>query len=282
MDLNYVLFIMVLLNLAAEAFIQVDRPGRSKPNKGLLALLAAGTIALNMFLPGKGGFIAGGIWLATVVLKRLTRGGNGRVSPKRPISPATLLLIAINASVYIVEFLSDTENSPVKLVELGALYTPLIQEGEWWRLISAQFLHFNALHLACNMLGLYILGPFVELNLGRILFVIAYILSGCGGMLIASAPFLLGWNSEADLLIGASAGVLGLVGITAGIILRAYFVFRDPKFLKQLRVIGQVILLQIIFDSLVPEVSSSAHMGGAVCGLFIGWILATVRSRKQM
>jgi membrane associated rhomboid family serine protease len=80
------------------------------------------------------------------------------------------------------------------------------------------------------------------------------------------------------VLVGASANVLGLVGIAAASALRKYRVSRSAIAKAQLSTMAQIVLLQVIFDSLVPQVSSRAHIAGAAVGFLFGLIISYLPS----
>ena len=154
--------------------------------------------------------------------------------------------------------------------QLGALYTPLLEQGEWWRLLSAQFMHWGVLHLFCNMLGLWFLGPLTESILGPLRYIMAYLLCGAGGMLVAFGASLVATTPHSIVLLGASASVLGLVGIQAAFSLKAFRRSGSMVAKAQLASMLQIVVLQGIFDLLVPKVSSTAHIGGAAVGFVLG------------
>jgi len=105
---------------------------------------------------------------------------------------ATQILIGLNVLMFGVEICLGGSNNPEVLYRLGALFPPAVRAGEWWRLLASLFLHFGALHLAMNMLALWLLGPFVEFALGWRRFLPLYLLSGLGAagvvMGLASGP----------------------------------------------------------------------------------------------
>jgi membrane associated rhomboid family serine protease len=82
------------------------------------------------------------------------------------------------------------------------------------------------------------------------------------------------------LMLGASASVLGLVGLQAAIAVKALRRSGSPFAKAQLAAMIQIVVLQGIFDFLVPEVSSTAHLGGAAVGFLLGMLL-TIRPRIQ-
>ncbi len=180
---------------------------------------------------------------------------------------AIQLLIGLNVAVFVVEVLSGGATNPETLYQLGALFPPAVRAGEWWRLVASLFLHFGLLHLAMNMFALWVLGPFTEFALGfsRCLFV--YLLSGIGSM--ATVMML----ASEQLTVGASGCIMGLVGATGALMLRGWL--REKAFSARQRLAAMVAILvmQTVFDSMVPQVSMTAHLSGALIGFACTLIL---------
>jgi membrane associated rhomboid family serine protease len=89
-------------------------------------------------------------------------------------------------------------------------------------------------------------------------------------MLVAMTVYSFDFSTDPVILVGASANVMGLVGLTAAAALARYRTTGSIEAKAQLGTMIQIVLLQIIFDLLVPEVSSTAHLGGAVTGFVFG------------
>lgn len=98
-------------------------------------------------------------------------------------APCTILLAAVNVIVFLVlSFLGMTEDGEFMLKH-GAMYVPyLIQRGEYYRLFSSMFLHFGYDHLVNNMIVLVAMGWNLELDIGKVKFLIVYFVSGLAGM----------------------------------------------------------------------------------------------------
>jgi rhomboid protease GluP len=183
---------------------------------------------------------------------------------------ATQLLIALNGLMFLVEILRGGSANPETLYRLGALFPPDVRAGQWWRLGASLFLHWGPLHLAMNMFALWILGPFAEfaLGFGRYLFV--YLLAGIGSMGTVMA-LATGPKSE-ELAVGASGCIMGLVGATGALMLRGWVREKAHAARRRLIAVILVICMQTVFDALIPQVSMTAHLSGAVLG-FIGTLL---------
>ena len=96
--------------------------------------------------------------------------------------PVTVLFILLNILIFvIVDFTGGSENT-VHMIACGAAYPPLIlEEGETYRLFTCMFLHFGIYHIANNMLVLFVLGQRLEPVLGKVKFILVYLLGGLGG-----------------------------------------------------------------------------------------------------
>ena len=278
MNINHVLFLIASLNLIGDLY-NIARFREQLPRWLLVLNLSALIMcALSWFLvPAYAGPVALAIFITYIVLvKSFMR--SRRPVPRLP-APATKFLISANVCFFIYQVINGATDDPTRFIGLGALFTPLLQLGEWWRLITAQFMHWGALHLFCNMLGLWFLGPLTEALLGSIRFVFAYLICGVLGMLIAYWVSLLSPDPHPMVLLGASASVLGLVGIQGAFALKAYKRTGSPVAKAQLSSMAQIVVLQAIFDTMVPEVSSTAHIAGAGVGFVIGSIASARRFR---
>lgn len=271
MNINHILFLVALLNLVGDLYNIVSFR-RQLPRwiapANLLCVI--GCVVAKVFFPDESGMIAIGLFAIYVVTVKTCF----RPQSKRPslTSRYTKLLIALNVASYLYQ---SAQNSATlrDLVDLGAFFGPLFEIGEYWRVLTAQFLHWGAAHLAFNMLGLWVLGPRVESRFGGLRFTTTYLLCGAGGMLIAWGADKLTDPTYAPVMLGASASVLALVGISAALALREYRATKSLAAKAQFSSMLQVVVLQAIFDAMVPEVSSTAHLGGAVCGFVVGLTL---------
>ena len=195
-------------------------------------------------------------------------------------TPATLILIAINLIGFAIEAVLGVTEDIQGLVELGALWPPLVLElGEWWRLGTALFLHFGWVHLFANMLGLLVLGRIVETTEGSWRLAATYFIGGG-----ASSLATLGWISWAEagnaVLLGASGAVFAILGVEAARLLFKWRRSRDVLDRRQLYLIGVILLVQFTIDLSVPQVSFVAHLSGLLAGLLLGTISVLWTRRK--
>lgn len=191
----------------------------------------------------------------------------------------TYALIAANIVVFFVEVLLGGSTDARTLWRMGALMPSLVRQGEWWRMIAAQFLHYGWVHLAMNMLALYVLGPFVEREFKRIRYFLLYLLSGAGSMLTIMMLTYAGRLNN-DFTVGASGSIFGLIGASAAILLYGWIREGAAVARRRLGYILLIIVLQAVFDLMTPQVSFTAHIGGAIFGFVIGVAMIITAGRR--
>jgi len=185
--------------------------------------------------------------------------------------PATRTLIAVTVAVFVLQILLAGVSTR-GLYEMGALLPLAVYgDGEWWRVIAALFLHAGGAHLLMNMFALYSLGAPLERRIGSPALLLLYLGAGIGSMGVIVG---LVWSGlmEEHLVVGASGAVMGLVGAT-GAILWSRRRSSGPV-QAELRSIGVVIGLQLIFDLMTPQVSSTGHLAGLCLGMIGGGLIA--------
>jgi rhomboid protease GluP len=181
----------------------------------------------------------------------------------------TYLTILINLIVFQQENQWGGSENLQTLHTLGALTTEDILKGEWWRLITANFLHYGWLHLGANMLGLYYMGSIIESYLGKIRYLIIYFSSGCLSMILIVFYFLKIGEPQ-TLLVGASAAIMGLVGSLLAISIGNWLRKKSRINSQKLQRLTLLIGLQFMLDQVVPQVSSLSHLFGLMIGFILG------------
>ncbi|MBF2026100.1 MAG: rhomboid family intramembrane serine protease [Oscillatoriales cyanobacterium C42_A2020_001] len=187
-------------------------------------------------------------------------------------SYATYALIGLNVVVFAVESVLGGSEDLFVLYQMGALVPEDVLMGEWWRAIAAIFLHHGVVHLLTNMLGLYVFGALVEAALGRKKYLIAYFFTGIGSMLAVVFLSTL-TDSTAQLTVGASGAVLGMVGAEGAIQLKGWWIEKAQIAQERLRLIGMIVILQLFSDLITPQVSIIGHLSGLSLGFLVGGIL---------
>jgi|ERR1017187_612791 rhomboid protease GluP len=225
--------------------------------------------------------------------------GSGYAPPQQPArrprrswasSPATYLLLGINCAVFLAMTLRGINPmSPTtdQLLVWGADNAgKVLYMGEWWRIVTAMFVHVGILHLATNMWCLWNLGLLAEPLMGSFGVVAVYVLTGAAGNLLSTmvnlSSFYPDWVRYHDVNVfpagaGASGAVFGIAGALI-VLLKSQRLPVPPEELKKLRrsviyfaVINLVIGGSISFGTRVIgsgiHIDNMAHLGGVACGL---------------
>lgn len=199
------------------------------------------------------------------------------ISPTRGY--ITYSLIAINILIFLLEMQQGGARNLETLYRLGAAVPVEIFSGEPWRILTANFLHYGYIHIGSNLLGLWILGPYVEFYLGWIRYLIVYFISGVGAIaLFAGFAMFLGEGDE--LLVGASAAIMGLMGATFMILWRGWRQEKSKIAQERLRLVIFIISLQIIFDVSLAKVSFLGHFFGLIMGM-LSTLIILLLMKKQ-
>lgn len=179
----------------------------------------------------------------------------------RRFPPLTAGLVAVLAAVFAGELAFDALESREAIVAAGALAREEVAGGQYWRLVSAIFLHGSPDHLVSNAIALVILGMVCEHAFGRAQYVLLFLASGVAGSLVSLAL-------SAGPSVGASGAIFGLQG-AAIVLFRQH---RDRLLVRDRR-IGFVLLVwaaYAILSGLVsPLIDNGAHIGGAIGGALV-------------
>jgi len=180
----------------------------------------------------------------------------------------TVGLIAANVIVFLAfSFLGDTENT-LFMLNHGAAYGPYISEGhQYYRLFTSLFLHFGINHLLNNMVLLGALGWNLELETGKLKFLLIYFAAGLGGNLFS---FWLNDRAGAAVVsAGASGAIFGLMGALLWVVIKNHG--RAGRLTR--RGILFMVALSLYFGVTSSGVDNAAHIGGLVCGFAAAVIL---------
>ena len=184
----------------------------------------------------------------------------------------TVALIVVNVAVFmIMTMFGDTEDA-VFMLQHGAMYEPfVIQQHEYYRIITCLFLHFGIEHLLNNMVMLGALGWNLELEIGKVRFLVIYFVSGIAGNILSLFYDLSTENPAVSA--GASGAIFGLMGALL------YVVILNRGRLGRLSGRGMLIMvvLSLYFGFASSGVDNFAHIGGLVSG----FILAVILYRKK-
>ena len=168
----------------------------------------------------------------------------------------TLSLITIICATYLADQLYP------QLYEYTALYGPLVQSGEYWRLFSVALVHGGLTHLFFNMFSLLVLGNPVEAALGKARFLTIFLVSLLTGSL--TSIYL---NSAPQVSVGASGAVFGLFGA---------FIAMRKMISEGVRDIYVIVGLNFVFGFILGGVDWRAHLGGLVGGYLTTAVLLRI------
>jgi len=191
---------------------------------------------------------------------------------------ATYALIGLNVLVFIAEMMLGGSMNEATLLRLGAGNTHLIfQMGEWWRLLTAQFLHFGWLHITMNMLALFVFGWVLEARLGSWRYLLVYFIAGTAAVFFAILPL----RGPDMTVVGASGSIMGLVGAYGATALLGWLRERARLARAQLNTVLVIVGAQTIFDQMTPQVSGIAHLSGAAIGFLLIMLLLGRRASAR-
>jgi rhomboid protease GluP len=176
------------------------------------------------------------------------------------------VFLAINVMLFIAMELTGGSQNALNLIRFGANEASRVAAGEYWRLLTANFLHIGILHLLVNSYALYALGSEVEALFGHQRFIVIYLLTGISG---AICSFML----TQGLSAGASTSLFGLFGALA------VFFYKQRPLLgdfgqQRLISLGLTLLINVIIGlSPGSRIDNWGHLGGLMGGAILGWYL---------
>ncbi|MEQ6326384.1 rhomboid family intramembrane serine protease [Mycobacterium canetti] len=171
----------------------------------------------------------------------------GRQRSATPV--VTYTLISLNVLVFVMQV------TVMGLERQLALWPPAVASGQTYRLVTSAFLHYGAMHLLLNMWALYVVGPPLEMWLGRLRFGALYAVSALGGSVLV---YLIAPLNTATA--GASGAVFGLFGATFMVARRLHLAVRW---------VVALIVINLAFTFLAPAISWQGHVGGLVTGALV-------------
>lgn len=187
----------------------------------------------------------------------------------------TAMILVVNFGLFVATMLAGEGEGGMNvdgltLFRFGAKYPPAILQGEWWRLITAGFLHGGIFHILMNSWALFDLGARVEEEYGTERMIVIYFFSTVFGFVAST------WWSSA-LSIGASAAVFGLIGamIALGV--------RHPTVAGAVKGLYMRWAIYGLLFGLLPglRVDNAAHIGGLAAGFATAYVAGTPRVGRQ-
>jgi len=202
------------------------------------------------------------------MLAGVERRGGGRIDFERGMRhapPLILFLIAANLAMFGWELAAGALTDRDTIVEAGALVRDRVAAGEWWRIVSAMFLHGGFDHLLGNVVVLYIVGLACEHAFGGARTALVYFVSGAAGALLSVA-------AGPGPSVGASGAIFGVIAAVVVVLYRHQerFYLRDKR-------IGFVLAMwagwQILTGLASPFIDNFAHLGGLAGGALAALLL---------
>jgi membrane associated rhomboid family serine protease len=187
----------------------------------------------------------------------------------------TYLLIGINVLVWLGAAFGGASATGggglggSMLLQDGSVSRAAIADGEYWRLLTAGFLHAGFFHLLFNMLSLYILGSLLEPAVGRLRFALIYFVSLLAG-------------SFGALLLEPDAPTVGASGAIFGLMAAAAVVMRSRGISVMESGLGIWIVLNLVITFSVPNISIGGHIGGLIGGGVAAFVLFELRDRARL
>jgi len=217
--------------------------------------------------------------------------------PKRgwALAPATYVLLGINCAVFLVmlaNHVSYWNPSPEDLMRFGADNAEnVLLYGQWWRIVTAMFVHVGIIHLATNMWCLWNLGLLAEPLMGSAGVLAVYILTGAAGNLLSTLYNWVNYHDQGAFSVGAGASgaVFGIAGALI-VLLKSDRLPVPPLELRKLRksvIYFAAINLVIGFATMIPgsivRIDNMAHLGGCACGfLFAAPMVPRIGSPREL
>ena len=183
----------------------------------------------------------------------------------------TYVFIIIQVAVFFWLELHGGSTNTSTLIKYGAMASPLIYDGDWWRFITPIFLHIGFVHLAMNSLALYFLGTTVERIFGNVRFLFIYLFAGVSGCI---ASFIFGSTISA----GASGAIYGCFGALL------YFGVIFPKLFSRTMGINLIVVLGInlVFSFTASGIDVYAHLGGLAGGFLAAGVVHFPKKKKLL
>jgi membrane associated rhomboid family serine protease len=214
--------------------------------------------------------------------QRVTRSAQRTVTGvgARRVNAVTTALIALNVAVYLAELAAGGSRSGTNnwIFEHGALVVGAVYpngtlagvaHGEWWRLVTAAFLHYGLFHLAVNMYSLYFAGTLLEQLIGRWRFAVLYLCSG-----IAGSAGAIVWSPD-KITVGASGAIFGILG-------GLFVLERRGNIATGGQIAGLIVLNLVITFAFSSYISVGGHVGGLIGGVALMWALVNFRRSAAM
>lgn len=185
-------------------------------------------------------------------------------------------LIAINVVIWLACVAMSlqgpdaiSEPSPEQLFHWGGLAASAVfKDGEYWRLLSATFLHASWLHIGMNMLVLWVFGRYTLQWYGNLQFLLLYL-----GSALAGSALSLSFAAQQQVSVGASGAILGVMAAVVAGLLQHRQRVPEATFWRLMQSVGVYLILVVVEGFRGEAVDNAAHVGGVLAGAVMAWLL---------
>lgn len=180
---------------------------------------------------------------------------NARQQFNRP-TPVTRAILYLNIGIFLLGYVMPTTN----LIGQFGQINFLVLNGEWYRMLTAAFLHANLMHIGFNMYALYLFGPQIERQMGGLPFAAMYLSAALAG----SAAYLVSGTS--NVAVGASGAIFGLFGAWIG---ASYSQRHTPAGRALFQRLAVLLAINLSLPLVIGGIAWEAHVGGLIAGVII-------------
>jgi membrane associated rhomboid family serine protease len=186
-------------------------------------------------------------------------------------APVSTVLIAVCAGAFALTLVSSDVGR--LLYAYGAQANGAVDAGQWWRLLTAAFLHQGLLHIGFNMWALYVFGPALEQRVGSLPFAALYLSAAVAG---GALFFLLGTG----VAVGASGAIFGLFGAWLAVFTRGRNTVAGRAVFQQLLTL---LVINLALPLVMPNIAWQAHVGGLVTGFVVSvaWLAPALQGPRR-
>lgn len=186
---------------------------------------------------------------------------------------ASLAIAFVGIAVHLFVHQGAGPSPRSTMIEAGVVAPWLVKDGQWWRLLTAAFLHFDIKHLVGNTSSLLFLGPPLGASIGQLRLVVLFVVTALAGNLLS---LVLG--NEVAIKAGASGGICGILGALAGVAISAMAAATDARQRRPAwQTLGALVALFGMIVGFEPGHDHYAHVGGLVAGVVMGHMFGSAR-----
>ncbi len=188
----------------------------------------------------------------------------------------TYALIVVNTALFLLLYTRGGPSNVAALRDLGALSPQLVENGQYWRLFTALFLHASVPHILFNMTSLFAVGTLAERLYGSGKFLAIYIGAGLIGSLCSFMFAVLNGQMN-ELGVGASGAIFGVAGALVAVRFHGSDVIPERLRRRVSSSMVPLVAVSLIFAYLTPHIDNAAHVGGLCGGILLSFVFPLPR-----